>query len=195
MKKNLLIMVFVLAALSIVVYAATRISIQKTTDCKTVYYDETEDIYEYVTKERPVYGICTAFSEENQTEYEYRCQTGTEEYESYEKTGEQTVQKSKEVCRDMTMDIILDGPTPKNYNLEYGDWGKCTYTSEDTTLIITCDSKLDGNNDGICKPGESCVQFRITTNGVQRFEKNSRYDWVEHDDTFVEERLQMEVVK
>src|SRR3989338_3040707 len=105
--KNLLITVFVLAALSMAAYSLNKItqvtddiSLEEVKDCKTVYWEETEPIYGYVTRERALYGNCTEWSEENQTFYDYACVKGTEQYQSYEEVGEKTLQKSKEECED-----------------------------------------------------------------------------------------------
>lgn len=195
-KNLLLIMFVVLGAISVAAYTYSKaiqvtddISLEDIKDCKTVYWDETQDIYgtcthkytEIVCDDPPLNTSC----HEEERIYEYSCKTGTKK-----------VQKSKEVCRDKEIQLTIDELTKtETYKLEYGEWGKCSYETEGQTLIITCDSKYDGDNNGICKPGESCIQFRVTKDGIQRFEKNSRYDWVEDDDTFFLDRLNVEVVK
>jgi len=204
--KNMIILIFVLAALSMVAYSVSYnkskitqvtadISLEEVKDCETIIWTETEPVYDYVTRERDVYDICSGFSEENQTWYNYTCLQGTEEYQSYEKIGEKQVEKSKEVCKDTKMKTTINTLSgTKNYNLQYGEWGKCSYETEQDTLVITCDSKYDGNNDGICHPGESCIQFRVTKDNIQRLEKNSRYDFIEEDETFFLDKLSMEEV-
>lgn len=202
MKKNIIILVFVLAALSIAAYSATitrvstdsveltdDISLDKREDCITTFWNEEENVY----------GTCNAYYNHTVCEDEpYNTSCYTEELSSDYKciTGTKTVQKSKETCADRDMRLTVDTLAgTKEYVLEYGEWGRCSYAKEDEDVIITCDSKRDGNNDGKCTPGESCIQFRVTKQGVQKYEKNSRIDFVENDDSFFLERLSMEEVK
>lgn len=193
--KNVLIIVFVLAALSIAAYSVSKItkvtediSLEEIKDCETVYWNETENVYGTCTSYYNT-TVCTdpplntsCYIEEKS--YDYRC-----------KTGEKTIQKSREECMDKEMQVTIDKLTKaEKYKLEYGEWGKCSYSTEGETLVITCDSKYDGNNDGICKSGESCIQFRITKDSIQRSMKNSRDNFVEDDNTFFLEKLSMEEV-
>lgn len=190
--KKALVAVLVLAILSITVFSGTKttqltndISLQEISDCNTIYWDETQDVF----------GICTNYYNDSicsDEPFNTSCSV-TEKSNTYNcKTGTNTVQKSKEICTDKEMRLTVDKLTgAETFSLEYGDWGKCTYETQGQAVVITCDSKYDGNNDGICKPGESCVQFRITKTGVQRLMKNSRYDFVEEDDTFVLEALNL----
>lgn len=196
MKKlrNLLILVTILAVLSIAAYGVSKITqvtddigLEEITDCKTVYWDESVDVYGNCTQ----YYNTTVCDESNTT-----CQEVEQSYNYTCKTGSQTVQKSKEVCEDKEMRVTLDRVgEDEEYLLEYGKWGKCSYEAEDETLIITCDSKYDGNNDGICTSGESCTQFRITKDSIKRMIKNSRDDFAEHDSSFFLEELSMEAAK
>ena len=62
------------------------------------------------------------------------------------------------------------------------------------TVVITCDSRFDGNNDGVCSSGESCMQYRVEKGNVQTLMKNSRDDFVASDDSFFLEELKMEEV-
>ena len=199
MNKKIILFVcmLVLLALSLVAYSVSKItqtqvtndiSLKKIEDCKTIYWEETMDVYGTCTQTNIV-TICddeplntTCHTEDRS--YDYRCKTGTN-----------TIPKSREECKDKEMQLTIDKLTGiEEYSLNYAEWGKCSYTTEQDTLIITCDSKTDGNNDGICKPGESCIQFRVTKDSIQRFEKNSRYDWIENDETFFLEKLELEEV-
>jgi len=193
--KTGLIIVFVLAAFSIAAYSLSKItqitgdiSLEEVKDCKTIYWNETKDVYGTCTQP---YTATVCDDEPLNTS----CHTEERYYSDWCKTGTNITEKSREECRDMEMQVMIDKLRgTENYKLEYGGWGKCSYTTESETLIITCDSKLDGNNDGICKPGESCIQFRITKDSTQRLVKNSRYDWVENDETFFLEKLELEEV-
>lgn len=195
--KNILIITFALAVLSIAAYSVSYsksseteitddISLEEVKDCEMLHWTETE----------PVYGTCENSYDAIVCDDEplnTSCYTKEEIYEYECKTGEKEVEKSKEVCRDAEMKVTLF--ETEEYSLEYGEWGKCSYTTEDETLVITCDSKYDGNNDGICQPGESCMQFRVANDKIQRLEKNSRLDFIEEDNTFFLDKLSMEEVK
>ena len=193
--KNLLIIVFVLAALSLAAYGVSKItqittdiSLEEIKDCKTSYWEETMDVYGTCTNTN----IVTICDDEplNTT-----CHTEDRSYNYSCKTGTNTIQKSKEECEDREIKLVIDKLTGlEKYDLNYGEWGKCSYTTEQDTLIITCDSKYDGNNDGICQSGESCTQFRITKDNIQKLMKNSRDDFVEDDKTFFLEKLELEAV-
>jgi len=59
---------------------------------------------------------------------------------------------------------------------------------------VICDSKYDGNNDGICQSGESCVKFVVTQDKVERYLKNSQEEFTAEDESFFLEKLDYEVV-
>ena len=190
--NKVLVTIFALMLFSITVLSATKttqltddISLQEFSDCETIYWDETENVYSTCTN---YYNVSTCSDEPFNTS----CSVTENSYNYTCKTGTNTVQRSKEICTDKEMRLTVDKLTgTETFSLEYGDWGKCTYETQGQAVVITCDSKYDGNNDGICQPGESCVQFRITKTGVQRLMKNSRYDFVEEDDTFFLQELNL----
>jgi len=195
--KNMLIIVFVLAVLSITAFGISKIttvqvtsdiSLEDIKDCETFYWDEAI----------PIYGTCTEYYDATVCDdepFNTSCHTEQKSYDYRCKTGTQVIQKSREECKDKKIEVAIDKLTKtENYRLEYAEWGKCSYTAEDETLVITCDSKYDGNNDGTCHPGESCIQFRVTKDNIQRLEKNSRYGFIEEDETFFLNKLSMEEV-
>jgi hypothetical protein len=51
-------------------------------------------------------------------------------------------------------------------------------------VYVTCDSNTDGNGDGICTSGESCVQFGIVGTFVTTQERDSQDQWVDNDPSF-----------
>ena len=199
MYKKIILIVFVFAALSFAAYGVTKISeaiqvadgisLEEVKDCKTVYWNETENTYGNCIR---YYNI--TFCEDDplntscyiqEKSYNYTCLTDTK-----------TVEKNKEICRDKEFQFTIDKPLKvETYKLEYGDWGMCTYMPGDEVLTITCDSRYDGNNDGICTSGESCILFIVTKNRVDRYVKNSRDDFVIHDESFFLPKLNAEVVK
>lgn len=160
------------------------ILLEQIKDCETTTWTETApeygtctDQYETIACSDPPLNKSCAKKQETR---EYKC-----------KTGEKQIEKSKELCKDTKMNVKTN---KKDYTLNYGDWGKCSYKKEQNVLVITCDSKYDGNGDGICKPGESCVQFRITKDDTQVLEKNSRMDFVESDKSFFLDKLKIDEV-
>jgi hypothetical protein len=193
MKKSLIIILFVFVVLSIAATAVVKqitadITSEKIQDCKTVYWDETS----------PTYGTCT---------YNYNttvcsdppkntsCTITPESYDYQCKTGTSTVQKSKQVCADKELQFSVDKQTSiDNYKIDYGAWGKCSTSKVNNQLEIICDSKLDGNNDGKCHSGESCIKFVVTKNSITKYLKNSQPDWVQSDETFFLDELNYEVM-
>lgn len=49
---------------------------------------------------------------------------------------------------------------------DYSAWGECKVDTENKRLV--CDSKFDGNQDGVCDSGESCLMLNVTKEGLQR---------------------------
>lgn len=102
--------------------------------------------------------------------------------------GWQTVQKTKKVC------------TTKGYVIKDKiqldtDKYECSITEDSDDVIVTCDSRYDGNGDGKCTSGESCMKFVIDGEEVSRSEKNSRDNFIEEDESFFLERASVEVLK
>ncbi len=192
MKKSFLIMivfaVLVAAGLAYAVQITADITAENIQDCKTVYWDEVQTIYgnctysynETVCSDPPANTSCTT----TEKSYDYQCKTGT-----------QTVQKSKQVCNDKELQFSIDKQTTiEDYKINYGDWGKCSYSKENNNLVVICDSKFDGNNDGICQSGESCVKFEVNKNSITRSMKNSQETFTTEDETFFLTKLDYEVM-
>ena len=163
-------------------------------DCTTEFYDATEDVFDHVTRERNVYGNCIYYHNythclntsgtntdcsEEQVTYEWRCVIGTESYQSYEKVAEKVVQKSKTICNKKGYTIDVAGSKKKI------DFDKAGYYCSLEGNIITCDSVHDGNGDGKCKSGETCIKFEITKKGINTISK--RIDSVALKDIEVED--------
>jgi glutamine cyclotransferase len=192
--RYIVISLFVLAVLSIGAYSITKssllrvtddVSLEKIEDCQTIYWSETQPVYDTCRTyyegtgcdDEPFNTSCSV----RQLSRDYTCQT-----------GEEIVEKSKEICSEKDMEFTIDKIIEQEkYRLSYGEWGKCSHITEDQTVVVTCDSRYDGNGDGICSSGESCMQFRITKDGTQRLMKNSRNDFVESDKTFFLKKLAM----
>ena len=65
----------------------------------------------------------------------------------------------------------------KQYLINVSEFGSCTFN----TTCAVCDSFLDGNDDGICQSGESCMRYCIEKDKLETDEKNSRYNYVKND--------------
>lgn len=192
MKKSLLIIIaFVVLLAAGLVYAVqitADITAENVQDCKTVYWDETS----------PTYGTCTYYHNETlctDAPANKSC-TITQKSDDYQcKTGTNTVQKSKQVCSDKELQFSVDKTTSiENYKIDYGKWGKCSNAKENNELVIICDSKLDGNNDGICQSGESCVKFVVGKDSITKSLKNSQEIFTAKDETFFLTELNYEVM-
>jgi len=186
MKKKTIIFACIIALVLITTAIAqtNKISLAEVKDCKTVEWETEEPVYGTCTQET-LQTVCTdepknESCQQQTLSQEYSCQTGTK-----------TVEHSEEVCEPKAIEITKefnDVITEKG-RINFKEWGKCSYEKEE----IICDSKFDGNNDGICQSGESCIKFVITANGVKRYVKNSRDDFVEEDSSFFLEKLEYEV--
>jgi hypothetical protein len=194
--RFLLIIVVILAALSLIVYSVSTmvqvtddIRLEDVKDCTTNYWNETEHIYgncESTVTER----IC----EDTTTNTSCSTQERTIVSECIKET--KITEKSKETCVDKELRIAVNKALKdENYRLNYEGWGKCSYSAIDETLMVICDSEFDGNGDGICQQGESCIAFIVEKGGTQRLVKNSRIDYVPDDVTFYQDKLDMEVAQ
>jgi hypothetical protein len=129
---------------------------------ETVTWQEQVPVYDYVERTRDIYGTCHKEFSENSTSTEVRCITGTEKYQNYEIISYNAEQRSKTVCKQDTSALDLSVGQNKIV-LNYGLQGfKCLNTENK----IICDSKNDGNGDGICQSGESCATFDIQKDKV-----------------------------
>ncbi len=181
--------VFVLILAAIVIAQTSRVSLKGIEKCKTIEW-ETEDPIYGTCREGYITTICddppiNKSCHEETAYYDYRCQTGTE-----------TIQHSKEECDIESLEITkeVEGIVTEKGRINFKEWGKCSNKKEDSELIIICDSKYDGNNDGICQSGESCIKFVVTQNDVKRYLKNSQEDFTEEDKSFFLEKLSYEVM-
>jgi len=160
-----------------------NMALDKVSQCETIHWEETIDDFGTCTK-----NVNAKVCEDDPINKTCHTETQTKEYRCYK--GKKTAVKSKEICKDTKMIVTTD----KQRTLEYGDWGKCTHSSMGETLLIICDSKYDGNNDGICQSGESCVQFIVTKDSTQTLVRNSQDYFAESDESFFLEKLNLEVI-
>lgn len=136
---------------------------------EAITWEEQVPVYDYVTKTRDTIGSCEEYSEVNQTMEKVSCITGTEEYQERVLTGTHTEQKSKTICKQDTSTLDIESKE-KTISINYGLQGFNCVNSENK---IICDSKNDGNGDGICQSGESCATFDIQKDKVLLTYSNS----------------------
>jgi hypothetical protein len=193
-KINLsLVITLILVAVSAVAYNINNavqiskdISLEEIKDCQMEYWNETIPIMGNCTES---YDVKTCNEPLNTS-----CSLSTKSYTYTCVTGYNTEQKSKENCKDKSMKIGVSKMLSKEmYLLDYSDWGKCSYSPLNDSVLVICDSRYDGNADGICQQGESCIVFIVDKYTTKRLFKNSRIDFVEEDPTFYQEKLDMEV--
>ncbi|MDP3734549.1 MAG: Ig-like domain-containing protein [Nanoarchaeota archaeon] len=132
----------------------------------------TKEVVKKICSDEPVNQSC---NDETRI-VDYECNPHTE-----------TVQKSERVCQ-MTALIVNNAVRISNI----GDYA-CS-TQEGAEVIVLCDSRFDGNGDGKCTSGESCMRFTIDGNTVTKEEKNSRNDFVAEDDKYFLDEATTEVI-
>lgn len=144
-----------------------------------------------VEREEPIIGTClsnprteTVCTDEPIND---SCSEVTESYEFTCRKGMQIIEEERQDCT--TTGYLINNAVRLNTE-EYG----CLIEESGGTLTVICDSVFDGNGDGICKSGESCIQFVLDGGSVSRSFKNSRKDFVEDDPTFFLQKATSEVV-
>ena len=166
MKKILLIAMLVLVGIMFVGIVQSKnatVTINEEEYCETVKYEEKEPTYKDVIEERTVWDTCIGYAEENQSDYEYRCNERIVQETVKRKTGEKTVKKTKQECKPKSYTITVDAIKVSEYKLDFSDWGPCVYEEENGCTVVTCVSKLDGAHNGEftdCRPGKSCQIYR-----------------------------------
>lgn len=183
-KKTILIMCFVV---TILLVGLVRSQVSLPEGVKPIQTCKTENWVE----EKQVIGTCTRPGQTTVCDDEplnTSCREITIDvpYACYKEPIRQ--EKSKEVCETTAY-------TVNNAVKLYIDGYACTPLQSGDEVVVECDSKHDGNGDGICKPGESCMKFVINGNQIQTYEKNSRYDYLQTDDSFHLERVTMEALQ
>jgi len=179
----LLFILFVFTASSQISQITNTISIEEIKTCTTNFYDEVQNVYGSCIYYNN-YTICLNTSGPNtacspsQNTWTFRC-----------KTGEITLAKNSTECKpnDKFVISIDKGTATLKKQLDYSEWGHCIYNVENACLVVTCQSRYDGANDGQfhgCKGGTSCQRFEICDNSIKTFYKNSREGFAEYDPSF-----------
>jgi len=181
--------ILALSLIAIAIAQNNKITMRILKDCKTVEWETEKPIYdacqieyiETICNDEPINKSCYG-----ETRYQdYTCKTGTK-----------IIPHSEEVCEPSSFEITketADVVTEKG-NINFGEWGECSYEAQETDITIICDSQYDGNNDGICQSGESCIKFVVTQDKVERLLKNSQEKLTSEDKSFFLEKLDYEVI-
>jgi hypothetical protein len=194
MKK--IFLVIVLALMSIAVVAAFNIldltrdgtvihqisdRVLKLNDCNTVYWQEEEKTYG-ICSDIHIYNIC------EDEPFNTTCSQILEPFNYSCVRDTKVVEKSRQDCT--AKGYIVDEIT-RLYTQEY----ECVISEEDGKVVVICDSRIDGNGDGKCTSGETCMKFVIDGDKVTQYERNSRDDFIESDESFFLDRVPVEVLK
>ena len=156
--------------------------VKKIEDCIDVFYNEEEPVYEKVSYKINI-TVC------DDEPLNLSCHIDEKEVTKSVFKEIKTVQKIKKQC-------TTKGYTVKDIIKLNTERYTCSAQEEDENIIIICDSEYDGNGDGICTPGESCMKFAIDKNNdIKQYEKNSRNDFVEEDKSYFLEKVSSEVLK
>lgn len=222
MKQTMIVLVVALLCIPIVVFAVneTNSSINETISLNqtiNVSVNETNDVVENSTPQQPLRRTelyptknsiaasrvsaiedCTETSWQTTEPVMGTCQrnvvcapenvscTGVEEYTC--KVNDEIVTHIKETCRQRG--LVLDN----KYSLDTAAF-KCSATEQGSETTVVCDSRYDGNGDGICSSGETCMKYVLKNGNLQTLQKNSRDVFVESDVSFFLETPILEVVQ
>ncbi|MBI4738196.1 hypothetical protein HY772_01315 [Candidatus Woesearchaeota archaeon] len=154
--------------------------VQKIDYCANTSWLENQTLYGNCTNER-VWQVC------DDAPLNLSCQWFSENYTRTCTVGYKTVAKMDSVCH--TTDVIAD-----KIKFAVENYG-CSTQEDGTNVIVVCDSKYDGNGDGVCQSGESCLKYVVNGNTYEKFEKNSRDDFVASDKSFFVEEASAEVLQ
>lgn len=191
MKKRTILFIAILALSLIAISVAqnNKITLKEIRDCKTINWETEEQIYGTCQREY-IKTVC------DDPPINKSCYQKTEYYNYTCKTGTKIIPHSKKVCTPKAFEITkeIGATVTERGRINFKEWGKCSYEKEGNNLIIICDSKFDGNNDGICQSGESCVKFVVTQDKVKHYLKNSQEEFTVEDKSFFLEKLDYEVM-
>jgi hypothetical protein len=144
------------------------------------------------TEKTPIYDTCTQTREQTTCSDEpinITCETKNISYDYQCITDYQESEKIKEICK--TKSYVIKN----KYKLDVD--GYTCQTNKDNGNIVTmiCDSIYDGNGDGICTSGESCIKYVISNNTFNKYEKNSKDEFIQEDDSYFLPKTTEEVLQ
>lgn len=133
------------------------LSLNNITECDTIFWNKS--IY--------IMNNCTRYNPVNDTMDNYSC------YDL------DVIQLNKTTCE--TVGYEINNIT----NISFKDFGACNYKlTGKPSIIVVCDSKYDGNGDGVCHSGESCIRYIISESKVKIEYRNSELNFSEENHSF-----------
>lgn len=121
--------------------------LEKVQKCRTTFYNETVITYPML---------------------KYFALNGS--YQEKEVKNTSIVPRSFTSCEDTgRSNVIITEQDNRTFLCDYSSWGAC----DEEDGVLACDSKMDGNADGKCDPGESCI--RIDLAGARHLEEKDAY--------------------
>lgn len=166
-----------------VTQVTSTINVTQQETCTTIFYDEV----------KPLMGNCPYYTNYtlclNITGPNTDCSLQQAQVNVSCITGQANVTKNTTECR-LSNNLIISlkrGNSVLKKQLDFSEWGACIYEEQNNCLLVTCQSRYDGANDGKfhgCRSGTSCQKFEICDNSTKISYKNSRDDFVEEDPTF-----------
>ena len=150
--------------------------------------DKVEDcIDEKNIIQEPIQGTCSA--EQNVCDDAPKNLSCRKEQKSYDCiTGYNNKEVTTKKCK--TKGYIFDN------KLKFHTEGyACSITKEQNNKVMICDSIYDGNGDGICTSGETCMKYIISNGSFESYEKNSRDEFVPTDESFFLNKISEEDVQ
>lgn len=130
-------------------------------------------IDEKYNESTPQYGNCT-YNADVCDALNTSCHKEARTYTCY--TGSVSVEKTSKKCK-------TDGYKIGKNKLNTGDY-VCNVSDDVDSTTVVCDSKYDGNGDGICTSGESCMKFVVNGNNIDVYKRNSKDEYVKDDPTY-----------
>ena len=129
------------------VIAEPSAAIQEEQECIQVPYEIQQPIIGSCTETYPTI-VCDDYPINSS------CHEATEDVTHTCVTGYETITQYKQECH--TTVLIIN-----NYFAIPTTTYACSAIEGDDLITVTCDSKYDGDGNGVCNSGESCVQYEI----------------------------------
>jgi hypothetical protein len=111
------------------------------------------------------------------------CHNAAENYSCY--TNSINIEKTAKKCNTKGYKI-------SKYNFSTEEYSCSIDTTDKDSTVMVCDSKYDGNGDGICTSGESCMKYVITKDSIASFEKNSKDEYAPADESYFLNKITVE---
>jgi hypothetical protein len=150
--------------------------VQKIQECKDKIVQDVVPVYGNCTRPVVCQNITNETCDPSITEEIYQCYTGI-----------QNIDRTVTECKTVGLKIN------NKIQLDIRDYA-CSTQNDTGTVTVVCDSKYDGNGDGICTSGESCMKFIVNGSNVEKYKKNSRNGFVSGDSSYFLNEVSVEVL-